>query len=215
MGARPKMKLESAEPRIFGVVPPALALVLGLGAAVVGIVLLASGAVLAAVIWLAAGLALIALAVDASRRWPASTLPRLAVKVADGAGRHLGLARVTAGAWGEASRRIVSLRHELRSLRSEREERVSELGEATYRRDQNAVGRLSQLITSIDERIDACERELDGVLATTRKRVREERVAVKPTREFAVAEEPPPLDEDERTRTAPTVQRRSTSAGRA
>jgi hypothetical protein len=209
------MKLESAEPRIFGVVPPALALVLGLGALVVGIVLLASGAVLATIIWLAAGLALIALAIDASRRWPASMLPRLAVKAADGAGRHIGLARVTAGAWGEASRRIVSLRHELRSLRSEREERLSELGEASYRGDQGEVRRLRNRIASIDERLDTHERELDQAPAGARRRVQEERVAVKPTREFAVAEEPPPLGKDETTRTAPTARRRSPSAGRA
>jgi uncharacterized membrane protein HdeD (DUF308 family) len=53
-----------------------VALVLGIGALVVGIVLLAAAAVIAGVIWLAAGVALLALALDASRRWPASAFPR-------------------------------------------------------------------------------------------------------------------------------------------
>jgi hypothetical protein len=39
--------------------------------------------------------------------------------------------------------------------------------------------------------------------------------AVKPTQEFAVAEEPPPLDEDEKTRTAPTARRKPASSRNA
>ena len=209
--AAPRVRLESAEPRIFGLVPPALALALGIGALAVAIVVLASGALVAGLIWIAAGAVLIALALDASRRWPASTLPRLAVRAADGAGRHFGLARVTAGAWGEASRRIVSMRHEIRALRSEREQRVAELGEAAYREDQNEMQRLRERIAAIEQRIEACEREMDEALAGARERVKKEKVSVRPTEEFAVAEAPPPIDEDEKTRTAPTTRRNPAS----
>src|SRR5690349_23603514 len=114
------MKLESTEPRIFGVVRPVVALALGIGALIVGIVVLASGAVLAGAIWLFAGIVLLALTLDASRRWPASALPRLASGAVERVGGRVGVARVSAGEWARASRRVVSLRRELRSLRDER-----------------------------------------------------------------------------------------------
>jgi hypothetical protein len=211
VSAEPPISVESAEPRIFGLVPPAVALVLGLGALIVGAVVLVAGGLIAGIVWLAAGIALIALALDASRRWPASALPRFAVRIADGAGRHLGLARVTAGAWGEASRRMVSLRHELRSLRAERDALLLALGEAAYRDEVDEVWDLRQRVAAIDDRIGSCEREMEGVVAKTRKRVRKERQAARPTESFAVAEAPPPLREDEKTRTAPTAARRPTS----
>jgi hypothetical protein len=201
------MKLESAEPRIFGAVPPAVALLLGLGGVLVGIVVLVSGALIAGLIWLVAGLALLALALDASRRWPASALPRLAVRVTDGTGRHFGLARVTAGAWGEASRRVVSLRHEIRALRSEREDRFADLGQAAYREDDEEVRSLRERIAAIDERLSWCEEQMDEAISGARERVQQERVASRSTQEFAVAEAPPPLEEDEKTRTSPTARR--------
>lgn len=205
------MKLQSAEPRIFGAVPPAVALVLGIGGVIVGIVVLVAGALIAGVIWLAAGLALLVLALDASRRWPASALPRLAVRVADGTGRRLGLARVTAGAWGEASRRVVALRREIRSLRSERDAQLLALGEASYRDDSEEIRAVKESIGAIDARIAAGELELEEAVAEARERVRKEKVAVKPTEQFAVAEKPPPLGDDDRTRTAPTAARRPAS----
>jgi len=209
------MELASAEPKIFGVVPPLLALVLGLAAAVVGIVVLASGSPLSGVIWLAAGAALIALAIDASRRWPASTLPRLAVTALDWLGRHLGLARVSAGAWAEASRRVITLRRELRPLRGERQSLIAALGEAAYEEDQDRIGELREEIAAIDERIAGAEAEIEEVMNAARERVARERVAAQPTETFAVPETAPPLAEDAETRTAPTARRSRASADHA
>jgi hypothetical protein len=211
--AAPRVRLKSAEPRIFGVVPPALALVLGIGALIVGIVVLGAGAMVAGVIWLAAGIALLALALDASRRWPASALPRLAVKVADGTGRRAGLARVTAGAWGGASRRVVALRRELRSLRGERDAQLIALGEAAHREDEGEIRQVKDRLRAIDERIATCESEMEEVISQARERVRKEKVAVRPTEQFAVAETPPPAREDEPTRTAPTARRPASPRG--
>src|SRR5262245_45322730 len=169
------MKLESAEPRSFGVVPPAVALAAGTGALVVGIIVLASGALLAAAIWMAAGVALVALALDDSPRWQASALPQVAAKIGDGVGSRLGPARATAGVWGAASRRVVALRRELRG--------------------------------GIDSRIAAGEREMEEVLSSARQRVHNQKVAVRPTQQFAVADTPPPIGDRDRTRTAPTARR--------
>jgi ATP-dependent Clp protease ATP-binding subunit ClpA len=201
------MRLQSAEPRIFGVVPPAVALALGIGAFVIGIVVLASAAILAGVIWLAAGVALLALALDASRRWPASALPRLAVRLVDAAGRRLGLVRATAGAWGAASRRVVALRRELRQLQGERDAQLLALGEAAYREDADETQSLKERIGAIDARIAADEREMEEVVSKARERVRKEKVAVRLTKQFAVAERPPPIGSEDQTRTAPTARR--------
>jgi hypothetical protein len=211
MSAQPKMKLRSAEPRIFGVLPPVIALVLGIGALIVGAIVLAQGSAVVGIIWLVAGVALLLLALDASRRWPASALPRLGVRVADGAGRRLGLAKVSAGTWGLASRRVVVLRREVRSLRAERDAQLLALGEAAYRDEADELRNLKQSVGEIDQRIEADEREIEEVLAKARERVRKEKVAVRPTEQFAVPESPPPLAEDEKTRTAPTAARRPTS----
>lgn len=213
--AEPPIELASAEPKLFGAVPPLFALVMGLAAVAVGAVLAISGSLLAGVLFLVAGAVLIALAVDASRRWPASTLPRVTVAALDWLGRHLGIARVSAGAWAEASRQVVALRRELRSLRGERQTRIASLGEAAYREDAEQVAALRSRIAEVDERIAACEREVEAVMNAARERVQRERVAAQPTESFAVPEVPPPLPDDAETRTAPTARRSRTSAGRA
>jgi hypothetical protein len=193
------------------VVPPAVALVLGIGALTVGAVVLAGGGVIAGIIWLTAGVALVVLVLVASRRWPASALPSLAGRLADGAGRRVGLAKVTAGQWGIASRRVVALRREVRSLRTERDAQLLALGEAAYRDQAEEIRALKGQIGEIDARIEADELEIEEVLEKAHERVRKEKVAVRPTEQFAVAESPPPLADDEKTRTAPTAARRRPS----
>jgi hypothetical protein len=103
----PKLKVTSVEPRIFGLVPPVFALGLGVVGIALGIALLVSGATVAGIVLLAPGLILLAFAIDSARRWPTSAIARASVSVADAAGSHLGLARVSVGAWSEASREVV------------------------------------------------------------------------------------------------------------
>jgi hypothetical protein len=58
-------------------VQPTAALVLGARALAVGIGLLFSGSTIAGLVLIFCGAILLALAVDAARRWPASALPRV------------------------------------------------------------------------------------------------------------------------------------------
>ena len=179
----------AAEPRIFGVVPPTVALVLGAAAMVAGA---AAGLVLGA--WpiggglLMTGALLLALAIDAVRRWPASALAQGAVSAVDGAGARVGLARVFAGAWSEATREVVRLRRELHDLRRERESAQFELGGAAYHDEADEMRSLRGRIEELDGRIEAAEREMDGAVALARRRIKRERVAIKPTRAIAVEE---------------------------
>jgi len=212
--ADPKVEIASAEPRIFGMVQPTLALVLGAAALAVGIGLFVSGSTIAGLVLAVFGAVLLALAIDAARRWPASALPRASVRVVDGIGSRLGLARVSAGTWAGASREVIGLRRELRTLRSEREAQQSALGEAAYREDAADVEALRERLRELDERIEGRERAIEDVMSRARMRVKRERASVEPTQQFAVAEEPPPPGEDDETREAPTTPRGSASAGR-
>jgi hypothetical protein len=210
----PKVHVTSVEPRIFGVVPPALALVLGIAALVAGLVLLISGTAPTGVGLAVFGLIFIALAIDAARGWPTSALPRIAVRAADGAGARLGLARVSTAAWAQASREMIAMRRELRAHRDERETRQSALGAAAYREDDEEMDGLRQRLAELDEEIERTQQAIRAASERARTRVERERSAVKPTEQFAVVEDEPPPDEDATTRTAPTARRRSHSAQR-
>jgi hypothetical protein len=207
----PKVRVTSVEPRLFGVVPPALALFLGIAGLVAGVMLLVAGTAPAGAALTVLGLIFFALAIDAARRWPTSALPRIAVRVADAAGARLGIARVSTAAWAQASREMITLRRELRALRDEREAQQSALGAAAYREDDDQIGPLRQRLAELDEEIARAEGAITEAAKRARARVDRERSAVKPTQPFAVAEEEPPPGEDDTTRTSPTVPRRGRS----
>jgi len=196
-------------------VQPTAALVLGAAALAFGIVLLVSGSTIAGLVLVGFGAILLAFAIDAARRWPASALAQASVRVMDTVGSRLGLARVSAGAWAGASREVIGLRRELRELRSEWETQQSALGAAAYRNDEAEMEALREGLRELDEQIEGREQGIEDVKYRARMRVERERVAIEPTQQFAVAEEPTPPGEDDETHEVPTVPRRSTSTGRA
>jgi hypothetical protein len=211
--ADPKIQLTSVEPRIFGVVPPTLALVLGLAGLIGGIAILASGEIATGIGLAVLGLVLGALAIDSARRWPTSALPRLSVRVADAVGSRLGLAWFSTAEWAQASREVIRLRRELRALRKEREAQQSALGAAAYADDPEQMESLRRQLAELDARIGGCELAIDEAVNEARERVHRRRAAVQPTQPFAVAEEDPPPSEDSTTRTTPTAVQPGTESG--
>lgn len=196
-------------------VPPALALALGLAGILAGIAVLASGTAVAGLLLLGVGVVLMSLATDAARRWPTSAVPRLSARVAEMVRGRLGVAGVSAGAWSRAGREVVHLRGELRDLRGVREAHLLELGLAAYKEDSAQVDALRSEIGHLDERMADCEQELSAAVGRAKQRVSRKRAAVQPTQSFAVAETQPPLDEDDDTRTAPTAEKPFPSADSA
>ena len=195
--------------------PPVLALALGLVGIVLGIALLATGSVGGGLVLLVAGAALLALAMDASRRWPTSAIPRVTAHVTEAVRGRFGLARVSAGAWSAAGREVIRLRGELRDLRGVREAHLLELGSAAYLEDSGRIKALRAEVLEIDATIDGREAELTAAVGRAKQRVRRKRAAVQPTQSFAVPETQPPLEEDDDTRTAPTAERPFPSADSA
>jgi hypothetical protein len=176
-----KQRAGLGEPRLFGAVPPGLALGLGVAGLILGIVLLITGSIMAGTIWILAGLALLAVGVDSARRWPASALPRLLATAARASVRRLGLARVSAVAWSEASRRRFGLRRELRGLRKRRESELSALGAAAYEEDTTRMRALRGQIAELDGRIAGCERAMADAVERARDRVQKKRAELQPT----------------------------------
>ncbi|HEY6638623.1 MAG TPA: hypothetical protein VIZ61_13145 [Solirubrobacterales bacterium] len=177
----PKDRVGFGETRLFGAVPPTLALCLGVAGLILGVVLLITGSLVAGVIWLLAGLCLLAVGVDSARRWPASALPRLVVSGARASVRRLGLARVSAVAWSEASRRRFGLRRELRGLRKRRAAEVSALGAAAYEEHTRRMRTLRGRIAELDGRIAGCERAMADAVERARDRVQRKRAEIQPT----------------------------------
>jgi hypothetical protein len=200
----PPVQVTSVEPRIFGVIPPFLALSLGLIGIAVGISVAFGGQVLAGAVAVGVGAFLVVLAIDAARRWPTSAIPRAAVKVADGLGSRAGLARVSAGAWSESAREVMRLGPELRALRSERAEAQSALGAAAYEEERAEMKALRDRIRELDGKIEEGEQRMTEVRKQGRRRIERKKAAIKPTEAFAVPESPPGGD-DAKTRTAPTA----------
>jgi hypothetical protein len=181
--------VSATEPRIFGMVPPAVALGLGLACLIAGIALILSPEQrLAGIVALCLGVVLLVLTVDAARRWPTSTVARAFVRFVDGAGSRLGLARVFAGAWSQATREEIRLRAEIRALHHERDREQFELGAAAYDDDAHRVASSRERISELDRQIEEDEREIAEAIEGARERVDRERAAINPTRPFAVPE---------------------------
>jgi zinc-ribbon domain len=181
----------SVEPRIFGVIPPLLALLLGLAGVVLGAILLVTGRWPVGIAAFAIGAVLGALAIDAARRWPTSALPRAVVKVVDRLSAGAGLARVSAGAFSGASREVTQLRRELRRMRRQRDEEQHALGAAALEENDEETAALKERIRERDRRIEEAERRIVEVRDAARDRVARERAAIRPTQPFAVAEDAP------------------------
>lgn len=177
----PKDRPGLGEPRLFGAVPPTLALCLGVGGLILGVVLLLTGSLLAGIIWLLAGVALLVVGADSARRWPGSALPRLLASAAKASVRRLGLARVSAAAWSESSRRRFALRRELRGLRKRRTAQLSALGAAAYEEDTTEMRALRGQIAELDGRIAGCERAMTDAVERARNRVQRKRAEIQPT----------------------------------
>jgi uncharacterized membrane protein YccC len=170
-------------------VPPAVALVLGSACVIAGVFLMFSpeqrpGGIVA----LCLGAVLLILTVDAARRWPTSSVARAFVGFVDGAGSRLGLARVFAGAWSQATREEIRLRNEIRSLDQARDREQFELGAAAYHDDAEGVASRRERISELDRQIEEDEREIAEAIEGARERVERERAAINRTRPFAVPE---------------------------
>jgi hypothetical protein len=172
------MTLEHVEPRLFGVVPPLTTLGLGLAALAVGAMALATAHWLLGTIVTLVALVLLALFVEAGRRFRSSdAASRLATRLRDWSGFAAG----SAGAWSRAGRELLGARRELAALRAARERTQLELGAAVYRHDDAEVERLRARMHELDERARERAALTHEAIDEARRRVGDERLAIQPT----------------------------------
>jgi zinc ribbon protein len=168
-------------PKLFGVVSPAAAFVLGCVLLLGALAALVSESPILAIVLFAASGAAFVLFYGAAERDSAGALAHGALTARD---RVRGWARFTtssAGAWTKAGRAIVRLRRELRALRRDRDQVQRALGEAAFKEDEEQIASLRARMREIDQEIAAREQKSMEAVAHARTRVEDERVAVHPT----------------------------------
>lgn len=173
---------ERVEPRYFGLTPHVLVAVLGAGALLAAVALLASGDVAVGVLLLVASLLLGALFFEQARRRRASSLDRAAAAAVDRSLALAGFTRVTVGAWTGASRRAAKLRLEARKLARERTHVQLELGGAVHVEDETKVEVLKARMRELDEEIERRGREARAAIEEAQRRMKQEQLAVSATR---------------------------------
>jgi hypothetical protein len=174
--------LQRVEPRLFGVVPPSAAFVLGLGALVAAVVSFATGHWLVGLALGVSSAVLLALFVEAARRFSAADpVARAAVAVARRLRAWSGFAAGSASAWSRARSEVLPARRELAAILDELERAQRELGGAAYREDAAEMGRLRELMHELEEQAREREAVIRQALDRARRRVGDERLAIQPT----------------------------------
>ncbi|MBA2643603.1 MAG: hypothetical protein H0U82_11865 [Actinobacteria bacterium] len=175
-----------SQPRLFGVLSPVAAFVLGCLLLLGAVVALVAASMVVGIVLLAATMATFVLFYGAAERDPSSSVARGAVTAS---ARMRGWTSLTAGstkAWTRTGRDLLRLRGELRALRDHREQAA--LGDAAYREDEAAVNSLRERMRELDAEIAAREQARTASLARARNRVADERLAARRTQVLSPVE---------------------------
>jgi hypothetical protein len=178
--------LDERTPRYYGVLSPGPAFVLGCVLLVAAVVALIAGSVIAAIVLLAVALVAFVFFYEAARRDPDDRVARSVVSSGHRLRGWVSFAIASVAAWARASRDVLRLRRESRSLRREREPTLRLLGDAVYREDQPLVQTLLERIREIDGELEKREEARAETLAAARRHVDEERGAARATQRFVV-----------------------------
>jgi len=173
------------EPRLFGVFPPLLALVVGLTMLVAGIVSLALGEWVYGAMLTVLALPLLALHVANARRDPADPLTRATSAAFDRARGWAIYCGTAVRAWTGAGGRVAELRLELSRLRRERQRAINALGAAAYRNDKQEQAELRERLSSLDSAISEREQAARAELDRARSEVASSRLPAQATRELS------------------------------
>jgi hypothetical protein len=176
-----------AEPRLFGVVPPVLTLVLAGLLLLLALVMLVAGNWVSALLVLVIAMLLFVLFLGSARRAPAGSVAGRAMAATDRLGGWVGFVGGSAGAWSAAGREVLRLRNEIRGLQPERDDVQFALGDAAYRENASETAALRARLRDLDREIAEREAASAAALERARRRSRRERLAVQPTQKL----EPP------------------------
>ncbi len=192
------------EPRLYGVTPTTLVLVLAGAALTLAIVLFVLGKWPIALVLLGVALLLLAVFVETARRHPAGRVTRASAEALDQFRARANVAAESLATRGRAMRRVLTLRRELRRMGALRAQLLFELGDAVYRGDDQASETARGRIDELDGLVASTEAQMQEVVATAQRRIEERRLEVQPTEMVELPDEPGP-DPGELTPPEPAV----------
>ena len=188
------VEVHVAEPRYFGLGPPAFVFGAALLLLVLGVVLIVRGSVAVGALAILIAVCLLPTLLAGARRWPEGRVARASVTTADRLRDEADVAVDSISTLSRASRKVVHIRREQFTLRRERDAKIKELGQSVFEDDGRADG-LKAAAKELDERIAANERELARTVAGARRRVRRERATIVSTEVMRPDESGPLADQ--------------------
>jgi chorismate mutase len=189
------VELGTAEPRFFGVTPPAAVLVLAAGSLAVAIGLLISGHVIVGGALLGVAVVLAFFFIGVARRVPDAPVSRLSSAAVGSVRARAGFALEAVSAHSSARLELFRLRRELTELLAERAECARALGEAVYADDEEGTESARSRMAELDGLAAAKEEEMEQTAAGAMERIQRAQLQVQPTQIEPPAPVPEPYPE--------------------
>jgi hypothetical protein len=173
-----------SERRYFGIAPATALFGLGIGALVLGVVLVVSGDLVWALFSFAGALLSLAGFVSQTRRLPdqASGVARASLHALETAKARAGATIDTVAAHGNARIELLRIRREVGRLEDERERKLRDLGTATYENDENAANELRGKIGALDGQLETKKLEMGRIPERAEERIQDAQLSVQATR---------------------------------
>jgi type IV secretory pathway TrbD component len=179
-----------AEPRLYGVTPTTLVLVLAGAALTLAVVLFVLGKWPLGLVLLGIALLLTAVFVEVARRHPGGRVTRASAEALDQFRARANVAADSIATRGRAMSRVYTLRRELRRMALLRGQLLFELGDAVYRGDDQASETARDRVEELDRLVASTEGQMQEVVATAQSRIEERRLEVQPTEMVELPDEP-------------------------
>jgi len=184
----------AAEPRFFGVTPPAAVLALAAASLALAIALLVTGHPVVGGVLLGVALVLALVFASLVRRLPETGVARISAGAASAIRARAGFAVEAVAAHSSARVELFKLRRELTDLVVQRTECARALGEAVYADDHEASESARTRMAELDGLIAAKEEEMEQTAAGAMERIQRAQLQVQPT-QIETPEPGPPTPE--------------------
>jgi hypothetical protein len=171
----------TAEPRFFGVTPPAAVIALAGASLALAIVLLLTDHFIVGGILLVVAGVLFMLFASFARRLPDTTVSRASAGAMSAVRARAGYAKGTLAAHSSARVELFRLRRELAELLAQRAEFARALGEAVYADDPEATESARSKMAEVDDLISAKEEQMQQTAAGAMERIERAQLQVQPT----------------------------------
>jgi zinc-ribbon domain len=185
------VELSMAEPRFFGVTPPAAVLALAAASLALAIVLLVSAHVIVGGALLGVAVVLACFFFAVAQRLPDAPVSRLSSGAVDAVRARAGFALEALSAHSGARVELFRLRRDLADLLALRAECARALGEAVYADDEERTESARSRMAELDGLVAAKEEEMEQTAAGAMERIQRAQLQVQPTQ----IETPQPVPE--------------------